>query len=304
MRSFKDLDSNCFRAFYAAAETLNFTKAAKLVSMTQSGVSQHIRKLEEDLAVSLFLRVGKTVQLTPFGQRLKEHVERYLDDLDKLREDLHRELSEPSGLVNYAMPASCLMSPHFQMLLKERNKHFPGIDFKVTLCPSDEVAMKLLQSEIHFGFLTKKPHQPDIRVNPFCEEEYILIGRKSTDVSALSPSNLLESRFLWYPGVEVLWNYWHEHYFGGRKPVEWEGLNVVGGMNDVGGVITMVKEGLGLTVVPRHCVADAMKRKEVVEFKSSRPGLLRQIYIATLQGQAPLRRVQTIINTFLQMKHE
>ena len=46
MREFRDLDTTAMKAFYHAATTQNFTEAAQRAHMTQSGVSQHIAKLE------------------------------------------------------------------------------------------------------------------------------------------------------------------------------------------------------------------------------------------------------------------
>ena len=48
-RDFTLLDTRLFKAFMAAAETRSFTHAATRAHMTQSGVSQHIAKLEEQI---------------------------------------------------------------------------------------------------------------------------------------------------------------------------------------------------------------------------------------------------------------
>src|SRR5688572_25586588 len=58
--------------FVAAYETQSFTAAALRERATQSGVSQHVRALEESLGVKLFSRQGGRVAPTPAGNRFYE----------------------------------------------------------------------------------------------------------------------------------------------------------------------------------------------------------------------------------------
>jgi LysR family nitrogen assimilation transcriptional regulator len=55
------------RLFVAVYEERSFTAAAARENATQSGVSQHIRKLEDRFGLKLFLRAGGTVEATPAG---------------------------------------------------------------------------------------------------------------------------------------------------------------------------------------------------------------------------------------------
>ncbi|MEE3118022.1 MAG: LysR family transcriptional regulator, partial [Pseudomonadota bacterium] len=58
------------RSFCTLVEVGHFTRTAEQLHMTQSGVSQHVRKLEEQLALSLLVRQGKQFTLTDAGRRL------------------------------------------------------------------------------------------------------------------------------------------------------------------------------------------------------------------------------------------
>ncbi len=58
------------RSFCTLVELKHFTRTAERLHMTQSGVSQQIRKLEEQLGVVLLKRQGKTFSLTEAGERL------------------------------------------------------------------------------------------------------------------------------------------------------------------------------------------------------------------------------------------
>ncbi|AFK69290.1 LysR family transcriptional regulator [Pseudomonas putida SJTE-1] len=58
------------RAFEAAARLSSFTRAGEELSITQSAISRHIRTLEEHFACRLFVRSGRSLQLTEAGRVL------------------------------------------------------------------------------------------------------------------------------------------------------------------------------------------------------------------------------------------
>jgi DNA-binding transcriptional LysR family regulator len=289
MRDFDALDSGSFRPFYFAAETLNFTEAARRAGLTQSGISQHVAKMEQQIGVPLFLRVNKRVILTDAGKRLKAHIERYLDDVASLKDTLRQGQAVLKGIVSYAMPASCLMTPHFPLLLARREKSFPGVELRVTICPTPEVIDRLLAGEIDFGFVTKHTGHPALRFIHFCQEEYVLISRDKLRFDALT-----ELRMLDHPGADVLFEHWRAKHLPKSK-LQWQSLNLVGRINSLEGVIKMVEGGLGATIIPRHCIAG----KRLFEYGGKRS--LNDIHIATRAQDRLPRRVQTVIDTFLAM---
>jgi LysR family glycine cleavage system transcriptional activator len=78
-----DLDS--FRCFDAAATTLSFRGAAARVFLSPAAFSDRIRRLEEDLGVSLFRRTTRQVALTGDGQRLLPLVRETLAGIERVR---------------------------------------------------------------------------------------------------------------------------------------------------------------------------------------------------------------------------
>ena len=72
------LDPDLLRSFVAIAETGSFTAAANLVFRTPSAVSMQIKKLEELLGVTVFLRDARQVTLTGEGERLLPYARRLL----------------------------------------------------------------------------------------------------------------------------------------------------------------------------------------------------------------------------------
>ena len=64
------LNSAQLEAFLVVAKTLHFTKAANLLHVTQSALSQRIAKLEEELETTLFIRDRNSIRLTESGQQV------------------------------------------------------------------------------------------------------------------------------------------------------------------------------------------------------------------------------------------
>lgn len=71
------LNKTNIQCFLTLADTLSFTKTAKLLFMTQQSVSKHIARLEEELGFPLFVRNHHYVGLTPAGERCREVLARF-----------------------------------------------------------------------------------------------------------------------------------------------------------------------------------------------------------------------------------
>lgn len=89
------LETSLLDAFAAVAVEGSFTRGAKRIGVTQSAMSQRIRKLEEQLSVTLFVRKKDHVRVTSEGLKLLEYA--------RVREGLEQEMLE--GLVPNAKPS-------------------------------------------------------------------------------------------------------------------------------------------------------------------------------------------------------
>ncbi|SHL61602.1 LysR substrate-binding domain-containing protein [Flavobacterium chilense] len=82
--------------FIKTAEVLHFTKAAELCFVTQSGLSQQIKKLEEELGMPLFIRIGKKVQLTEAGAVFLIHAKKVIENVQNGKQAID-DLNEMIG---------------------------------------------------------------------------------------------------------------------------------------------------------------------------------------------------------------
>lgn len=82
---------NALHAFEAAARLEGATRAAGELHVTHGAVSRHIRSLEADLGVALFVREGRGLALTPAGRRLRDGATAAFGQLRACCDELRRE---------------------------------------------------------------------------------------------------------------------------------------------------------------------------------------------------------------------
>lgn len=92
----RPIDLGWFRIFAEVGRLGSLSSAASVMGLTQPAVSYQIRRLEEQLGVSLLLRQHRGVELTPEGQRLFEIASRTVDDVDSLVRRFRVERERPA----------------------------------------------------------------------------------------------------------------------------------------------------------------------------------------------------------------
>ena len=73
------------RYFLAAADVLNFTRAAEQCSVSQPALTTAIKKLEHELGAALFHREANRLLLSDFGRMMRPHLCQILDQTDKVQ---------------------------------------------------------------------------------------------------------------------------------------------------------------------------------------------------------------------------
>ncbi|PWB32670.1 LysR family transcriptional regulator [Pseudomonas sp. SDI] len=115
------------RAFEAAARHSSFSRAADELSITQSAVSRHIRTLEEHFACRLFLRNGRTLQLSEAARLLLPGVREGFGALERACNTLRSE----EGVLRMKAPSTLTMRWLLARLSRFRHLQ-PGNEVQLT----------------------------------------------------------------------------------------------------------------------------------------------------------------------------
>ncbi len=134
------LDLGRIRAFVAAADARNLSRAAALLHLTQPALSKQISSLEEDLGVRLFDRVSSGVQLTSAGHDLLERARLLLLQAENLRERAHLLQGGATGVLNVGATSMSIESFVAPFIVSFRELR-PQVEVRV----SEDGGMQLLQ---------------------------------------------------------------------------------------------------------------------------------------------------------------
>lgn len=166
------------RFFVTLAEEEHFGRAAELCSVTQPTLSQAIRKLEEDLNLSLIVRGHRFLALTAEGEKLLRWGRQILADYDSLQDDLRGKKKGGLtgtlrlGVIPAAMPSVSFLSELFEA----RN---PLAQVEIRSMSSRVIEKSLENFEIDGGltYLDNEPLEHVFRFPLYSERYVFACGR-------------------------------------------------------------------------------------------------------------------------------
>jgi DNA-binding transcriptional LysR family regulator len=124
--------------FAAVARHGSFTRAAEELWLTQSALSQQVRRLEAELGVALLRRTPRGVELTPAGEDLLPRAEAILTEVARARADLDRHAGVTRGRVRVA--ATTMDTPGLPAALASFHREHPGLQIALRHAPAAEIA--------------------------------------------------------------------------------------------------------------------------------------------------------------------
>ena len=135
----------------ALADHRHFGKAAAASFVSQPTLSTQIRKLEEELGVSLVERAPRKVMLTPAGHEIAERARRIVDDVEQMKEAARRSRDPEAGTVRFGVFPTLgpYLLPHVVPRIRAR---FPQLELLLVEEKSD-----VLLARLHAEFLFEEP---------------------------------------------------------------------------------------------------------------------------------------------------
>jgi DNA-binding transcriptional LysR family regulator len=141
----KNLDVTLLRTFVAAADHGSMTVVSNVLHMTQSAVSQQIKRLEDMLGCTLFEREKRGLRLTEPGEKLLANARRLLVLNDAIWVEMTERRVE--GSVRLGLPYD-LVGAGLLPLMKSYTERFPDVDISLVCASSPELKQKLADGAI------------------------------------------------------------------------------------------------------------------------------------------------------------
>ena len=162
------------KIFCDVVDTASFSKAGSLNAMTQSAVSQQILALEKKLGRTLLERGRKQCCVTPEGAVLLDAAKEILAIYDGLDERFHELADVVAGELNVAAIYSIGLHDLPPYLRAFRQLH-PQVNINVSYRRSAQVYAQVLSGDAVMGFVAYPSVRKGIHVEPFMDDEMVLI---------------------------------------------------------------------------------------------------------------------------------
>lgn len=178
-------------AFVAVCETGSFSQAAQREHATQSGMSQHVRALEQTLGVTLLDRGRDGVQPTTAGQHYYESCVEALHGLSAAEVSVRALDKEVVGELRAGlMPAftRAALAPALQRFASA----YPRVNVQVTEAYSGALATAVLNDELDFALVPAGQLRQGIRSSLLCRDTEMLVSGGQLDLSPMQPVVLKE----------------------------------------------------------------------------------------------------------------
>lgn len=245
------------QAFVKVVETGSFTKAGEVLNMTQSAVSHAIAGLESELGVSLMVRDRKFgVILSDFGKRVLGSARDILDRMAQIEQEAAAEKGIEAGVIrigSFPSAASRLL-PKIIATFKVLHPEIEIVLFEGT---DHEISEWLDSRVIDIGFVAEASWGGG--TIPLARDKMRVVmpqGHPLGDAVEISVAGLMDYPFiLSQGGCEPL----IREIFGRFSPFPAIRFEV----KDMGTILNMVKEGLGISIVPELALPDTLKGIEV-----------------------------------------
>ena len=166
------------------SETLNFSKAAERVFLSQSALSKSIQAIEQEIGIEIFDRTRNTVSVTPAGRFVVEHARHLLSEIRNFHKNLEYLKTGEQGTIRVGsgpFPAKCFL----HTAIRELQALYPKISLDIRIDNWNNLLLQLKEGEIDYFIadIRNLADDPVLKITPiggltvalFCDADHPLI---------------------------------------------------------------------------------------------------------------------------------
>jgi DNA-binding transcriptional LysR family regulator len=285
--------------FLMAAETENFSEAARQLNLTQPAVSMQIRALEKKLGISLFHRAGRSLTLTEQGKALIPMAR----DMIKRSIHIEEEVEALKGEVVGHLKIGCSTTTgkyYLPSLVARFRWRYPRVQVTIYNHSREQVLAELCDGEVHLAVVSAYPSCGDAEYQHFFDDHVVLIVAADhmwAQRDFITPEDLRGADFIL-----------RDTQSGTREEVDAvlqelgltiTDLNVVMEIGNSEAIAMAVEEGIGAAFVSRTVARRGIGLGKLREVKVAGLNLQREVFIS-YSHRHPATRAQTEFWKFVQ----
>lgn len=256
--------------FLDVCKTMNYTRTAENLNMTQPAVSQHIRSMEEFYGVKIFSYKNKKLELTNQGKYLKKHLETISHDVKYLQESVQKIKTRTKIKIGATLSIGEFYLPDRLSDFMNRN---PKLDISLTIADTRELLFRLDNGDVDFilceGYFDKNEYAYKL----IKTEEMCIVCSAEYDIRNIKAlKDLFEHPMLCRENGsgtrEIFENYLHEYNYS------FENFISVSEFTSPHLIKKLLLDGLGISVLYKTVVEKEIQKKllkviEIPEFHVS-----------------------------------
>ena len=195
------MDLSQIRAFLAVAKEGSFTKASKLLNLSQPSISLKVKALEKDLGATLIIREQNNLHLSQEGRFAAEKLNRVIDELNSITsyfDALKQESANKLTIYHTSLNSHTVVE---NLLLIARKTGHSGIKVSTQTCESESKVLQQVERDPHsIGITSSQAASPLISSSIIDREELMLIYNNESDYShdSIDLSQLFNEK-IWLP---------------------------------------------------------------------------------------------------------
>ncbi|MEL7290323.1 MAG: LysR family transcriptional regulator [Pseudomonadota bacterium] len=285
------------KTFVTLIDTGHFTKTADKLFMTQPGVSQHIKKLEQACGHPLIERHNKNFEITEEGKTVYQYAVEMASQQHKMLQSLEQD--DPfSGKLALSCSGSLALRlyPH---LLDLQCKH-PLLVTHLEVAPQQKILAGVINGDVDIGIMTHQSSDPRVESVKIGDEPLCLMLPKACQTDTLTLEQLQAIGLIGHPDAE---HYLSLYFSRCAEPdlatININQLPVTGYINQLSQILLPVAKGRGFTVLPQSAL-EAFSDKESIAVYPSKQTVIETLYLLTKRHRRLPARFDTIKHTLQQ----
>lgn len=292
------LDFDDLKAFFVVAETGSFARAAERLETSKSIISRRVARLESTLSARLLHRTARGTHLTEGGALYYEQARQAMSQLEFAGENLAESNADLSGPIRLTGPVF-FGHEYLEPVLAEFARQYPKIELDVDF--SDD-KLDLHSEGLDIAVRAGQLNDSNLTVRRLCQSGRVVVASPSylAQMPPLqSPADLDQHIILHYNGTHTqdLWRFRHNgrtHSLKVRPHLR---------SNSPGMLLSAVKAGVGIMVMPVYVAGAAIQSGEVEEVLADYDWGLTEISLILPHGKNTTRRVRSLVDFLLLKFH-
>ena len=238
--------------FLKLAQELSFVRAAEKLFISQPPLSRQIKELEIEIGVQLLERNNKRVILTDAGKYYQKEITELLQNLERINATTQKISQNQSGEFRIAYVSSTF-SGDISKLIQYLSDQYPFVNFRLYELPTVKQIAALEAGKIDLGILRAPLHSTKIQTQLWFKDSFSLVfNRNKYEItSEVDLEKLKNETFVFFNKEYAPIYYNNLLEICAKYGFE---AKVVHESNNISSIIQLVKNGLGISIVPTNVV--------------------------------------------------